>query len=107
MGDFQIGIQIPTEHMQNIFGNYDSYIRKIEDDMHVIITDRNGEVRIVGEEENVKKAVKLLQELVELSIRGNLIQEQNVSANPADPGEDPLLRKAQLQRKSKGFDTGE
>ena len=36
-----------------------------------------------------------------------VIQEQNVSANPADPGEDPLLRKAQLQRKSKGFDTGE
>ena len=36
-----------------------------------------------------------------------VIREQNVFVNPADPGEDPLLRKAQLQRKSKGFDTGE
>lgn len=79
LGDFQVAIQIPTEHMQNIFGNYDSYVRKIEDDLEVIITDRNGEVRIAGEEENVNKAVKLVQELVELSKRGNLIQEQNVS----------------------------
>ena len=79
MGDFQIGIQIPTEHMQNIFGNYDSYIRQIEDDLQVVITDRNGEVRVNGEETDVKKAVKLINELVELSKRGNQIQEQNIS----------------------------
>ncbi|MFQ7491205.1 MAG: PhoH family protein, partial [Lachnospiraceae bacterium] len=65
--------------MQNIFGNYDSYIRQIEDDLQVVITDRNGEVRIAGEEGNVNKAVKLLQDLIELSKRGNQIQEQNVS----------------------------
>lgn len=79
MGDFQVGIQIPTEHMQNIFGNYDSYIRQIEDDMQVVITDRNGEVRITGEEGSVNQAVKLLRELLEISKRGNQIQEQNVS----------------------------
>ena len=79
MEEFHIGLQIPTEHMQNIFGNYDSYIRQIEDDLQVVITDRNGEVRIAGEEGNVDKAVKLLQDLIELSKRGNQIQEQNVS----------------------------
>ena len=79
MEEFHIGLQIPTEHMQNIFGNYDSYIRQIEDDLQVVITDRNGEVRIAGEEGNVNKAVKLLQDLIELSKRGNQIQEQNVS----------------------------
>ena len=42
MEEFHIGLQIPTEHMQNIFGNYDSYIRQIEDDLQVVITDRNG-----------------------------------------------------------------
>lgn len=67
MEEFHIGLQIPTEHMQNIFGNYDSYIRQIEDDLQVVITDRNGEVRIAGEEGNVNKAVKLLQDLIELS----------------------------------------
>ena len=43
MEEFHIGLQIPTEHMQNIFGNYDSYIRQIEDDLQVVITDRNGD----------------------------------------------------------------
>lgn len=79
MGDYQVGMQIAAEHMQNIFGGYDTYIKKIEDDLDVIITDRNGEVRITGEQDAVKRAVKLMQDLVELSKRGNLIQEQNVN----------------------------
>ena len=75
----QVGMQIPAEHMQNIFGSHDAYIRKIEDELQVVITDRNGEVRISGEQEAVDKALKLMKELVELSTRGNLIQEQSVS----------------------------
>ena len=27
-------MQIPAEHMQNIFGSQDAYIRKIEDELH-------------------------------------------------------------------------
>ena len=72
-------MQIPAEHMQNIFGSHDSYIRKIEDELQVVITDRNGEVRISGQQKDVDKAIKLMKELVELSIRGNMIQEQSVS----------------------------
>lgn len=79
MEDYQVGMQIAAEDMQNIFGGYDTYIKKIEDDLDVIITDRNGEVRITGEQDAVKKAVKLMQDLVELSKRGNLIQEQNIN----------------------------
>ncbi|MDE7267766.1 MAG: PhoH family protein [Lachnospiraceae bacterium] len=79
MGKIQIGMQIDTEHMQNIFGGHDAYIRQIEDDLQVVITDRNGEVRISGEKTAVKAAEKLIEELVELSRRGNTIQEQNVT----------------------------
>lgn len=79
MGDFQVGIQIAAEHMRNIFGSKDTYIKQIEKDLDVVITDRNGEVRISGEHESVERAARLINELVELSKRGNLIQEQNVS----------------------------
>lgn len=79
MGEFQIGMQISAEHIQNIFGSNDAYIKKIEKDLGVVITDRNGEVRISGEQEAVGKAVRLMRDLVELSQRGNAIQEQNVS----------------------------
>jgi phosphate starvation-inducible PhoH-like protein len=72
-------MQIDAEHMQNIFGKNDAYIREIEDDLNVVITDRNGEVRISGEQDAVSKASRLIRELVELSKRGNTIQEQNVT----------------------------
>ncbi len=79
MAEFRIGMQIEAEHMQNLFGNQDAYIKQIEEDLNVVITDRNGEVRISGEQSAVNKAAKLVRELVELSKRGNRIQEQNVS----------------------------
>ena len=94
MEKVQVGMQIPAEHMQNIFGSHDAYIRKIEDELQVVITDRNGEVRISGQQENVDKALKLMKELVELSTRGNLIQEQSVSyalEMSKDGEEDSLL----------------
>ncbi|MCM1182274.1 MAG: PhoH family protein [Roseburia sp.] len=79
MGDFQVSIQIATEHMQNIFGSNDAYIRQIEEDLKVVITDRNGEVRISGGQDAVNKASGLIKELAELSMRGTAIQEQNVA----------------------------
>lgn len=79
LADFQISMQLDAEHMQNIFGGNDAYVRKIEDDLKVIITDRNGAVRISGEESAVNKAAKLVEELAEFSKRGNTIQEQNVT----------------------------
>lgn len=79
MADFRVGMQIEAEHIQNLFGTHDAYIKQIEEDLHVVITDRNGEVRISGEQAAVNKAAKLVRELVELSKRGNRIQEQSVS----------------------------
>ena len=79
MAEFRVGMQIEAEHMQNLFGSHDAYIKQIEEDLNVVITDRNGEVRISGEQAAVDKAAKLVRELVELSKRGNRIQEQNVS----------------------------
>lgn len=39
---------------------------------------RNGEVKILGESSYVEKAENVLSQLLELSRRGNVIQEQNV-----------------------------
>lgn len=71
-------IDAETSHMINVFGNNDLNIRKIEEDLEVIITDRNGSIRIKGEEDNVNKATKLVEELLALSRKGNMIQEQSV-----------------------------
>ncbi len=78
MGEFTVRIDVPIEHMQNLFGGRDSYIRKIEDDLHVIIVDRDGAIKINGEKEAVMKAAHIMRELVALSERGNILEEQNV-----------------------------
>ena len=66
------------EHMQNLFGEYDTYIKKLEDDFHVMIVNRDGSVKISGRKEDVEKAARTIDELVTLSRRGNVLQEQNI-----------------------------
>lgn len=75
---FSMNISIPAEHMQKIFGMQDAYIKKLERDFRVTVVDRNGHVAVSGEEENVKRAASVLQQLTILSDRGNDIGEQNV-----------------------------
>lgn len=71
-------LEIPAMHMQNVFGQFDCHVKKLERQFHVSITDRNGRVLIGGSEDDVKKAEAVLLELTTLSERGNLIEEQNV-----------------------------
>lgn len=71
-------INIPSQHLQNIFGQYDSYIRTVEQDFDITIIDRDGVIKITGKEEDVKKAERIVKQLVELSKRGNVIQQQSV-----------------------------
>ena len=71
-------MEMPVEHMQKIFGAGDTYIKKIERDFGVIITDRNGKVNITGEESQANKACRILAGLLESSVKGNEIEEQRV-----------------------------
>ncbi len=78
MNEFTIRMDVPMEHMKNLFGAYDAYIKKIEKDFHVIIINRDGAVKISGNKEDVEKAARTVEELVTLSKRGNVLQEQNI-----------------------------
>ncbi|MBD5547348.1 MAG: PhoH family protein [Lachnospiraceae bacterium] len=71
-------IRVSAKDQQNVFGQFDSHIKKLERQLHVSIVDRNGEVQINGGAPFVKKAKTVIQELMELSMRGNVIEEQNV-----------------------------
>ncbi len=66
------------EHLQNLFGLYDGHIRRIEHDFHVEIVNRDGQLKILGEEPELGRAWQVMLQLIELSKRGNVIQEQNV-----------------------------
>lgn len=78
MEDTSKAVRVPVNHMQNVFGQFDSHIKKLERHFHVTIIDRDGEIRISGNPKAVNRAVGIINELVGLSERGNIIQEQNV-----------------------------
>lgn len=74
----ELQIQIPAEHSQNIFGQLDYYLKKLERAFQVSIVNRGDEVKIIGTSTNIQMSAAVLRELTELSKRGNSIQEQNV-----------------------------
>ena len=71
-------IDIPAEHMRNVSGQFDCYLKKIERTLHVSMVARDGEIKVIGPDHAVKKAKSVFQTLLELSGRGAEIGEQNV-----------------------------
>ena len=45
------------EHEKNVFGNYDTFVKIIERTLNVTIIERNGEIKVMGNEEDVSKAI--------------------------------------------------
>lgn len=74
----EVTIDIPVEHEKNVFGQFDTYARKIERSFHITLIVRDGVVKLLGEQEQADRARRVLTQLVELSRRGNVITEQNV-----------------------------
>lgn len=74
----EITMEMPMEHVQNVFGQFDAYIKKIERMINVSVVERDGTLKLIGEPGAVKKAKNVFEQLIELSKRGNVIHEQNV-----------------------------
>lgn len=74
----QMAVEMPIEVQRDLFGRYDSYIRKLEQSLQVTVIDRNGEVRVCGDGERVHQAALLLRNLAEWAMNGNEIEEQSI-----------------------------
>ncbi|KAB1439579.1 PhoH family protein [Candidatus Galacturonibacter soehngenii] len=74
----EIVMEMPVEHAKNVFGQFDFFIKKIEKTLSVTIVARDGELKILGSQVATTKAKNIINQLIELSKRGNIINEQNV-----------------------------
>ena len=72
-------LDIPIEHMSNVFGKFDAWLKQIEKYLQVTMVVRDGSLKIMGEDKNVEAAQKVLTELLAMSQRGNDITEQTVT----------------------------
>ncbi|MBR5659418.1 MAG: PhoH family protein [Lachnospiraceae bacterium] len=78
MGIISKKLPIPTDQQQNVFGQFDVFAKKIEKRLNVSIVSRDDEVKVIGPEEQIDHALRVLGTLSELAKRGNIVTEQNV-----------------------------
>lgn len=74
----EISMELPAEHMTNVFGQFDLYVKKIERSLSVTVICRDEQVKILGDSVRISHAKQVISQLLELSKRGNAITEQNV-----------------------------
>ena len=74
----QLTVDMPMDIQRELFGRYDGYIKKVEEQFQVTVIDRNGEVRVTGQKPEAEKAASLLKNLTKWSMNGNEIEEQSV-----------------------------
>ncbi len=75
----ELNLNIPPDHIANVFGQFDAYIKKIEKTFHVTVVNRNESIKILGSSNQTRDAANVFEQLLELSKRGNTITEQNVN----------------------------
>lgn len=66
------------EQIISVFGSFDRNIHLVEDEFKVKVVDREAELHITGEAEDVMYAEKAIAGLLSLAGRGENIDEQNV-----------------------------
>ena len=66
------------EHLIDVFGSFDENIKKIESAFQVHVVNRDTELKISGEEEQVDQGVRAVEGLLSLASKGENIDEQKV-----------------------------
>lgn len=79
MGSTEQTIDIPAELEKNVCGFMDVNLHKIERTLQVTMIERDGSVKVMGEEGKVKKAISVFENLVALARRGETVTEQTVN----------------------------
>ncbi len=72
------GQRIDQLDLRNVFGPYDSHLKIIENAFGTTVVGRDGGIKILGDVVPCQLTEAVLNELIELSKRGNVITEQQV-----------------------------
>ena len=78
MSEVEVVIDMPAEYSSMVFGQFDEYAKAIESNLNIEVIARDGVVKRIGAEANVRRARGVLDNLIELARRGNQISRQSV-----------------------------
>lgn len=79
MSEKEYILDIPVEHLENIFGQFDANIKLIEQTLSVTFIARDDRLKVIGEEDKIKSAADIMQRLYALSKKGETITKQEVN----------------------------
>ena len=79
MSEKECILDIPVEHLENIFGQFDANIKLIEQTLSVTFIARDDRLKVIGEEDKIKSAADIRQRLYALSKKGETITKQEVN----------------------------
>ena len=72
-------IELSASELQRLFGRNDRYLEKIENELGVILVNRNGSLKISGDEVNVNSAASMIEELMGNLSGNDDIEEQKMN----------------------------
>ncbi len=75
----EMDFPFPAAHAGNVFGQFDCHMKKMEKTLHVTLIFRDDKLKLIGSEKDCMRAKEVVDELLKLSERGNIITEQNVN----------------------------
>ena len=79
MSEKECILDIPVEHLENIFGQFDANIKLIEQTLSVTFIARDDRLKVIGEEDKIESAADIMQRLYALSKKGETITKQEVN----------------------------
>ena len=71
-------VEFSAEELRTLFGNNDRYMLQMEKELDVSFVNRNGALKITGEEENVEHAIEMMKQLIKISSSKG-IEEQEMN----------------------------
>ena len=92
--DMELLIDIERlEQLVDLFGNLDENIRTIENRYNVSVTSHSGQLKIIGETENVSLASRAINCLLEIIKKGETLSSQNIDyvMNMVEDNEDDKI----------------
>lgn len=68
-----------SEQLRTLFGSHDRYLDKIESELNVCIVNRNGQLKINGDDINVERAAAMMRDILNSTSDSEYLEEQKVN----------------------------
>ncbi len=75
----KLAVALEADEQRRLFGNNDRYIEKLEQELEVVISDRDGKVWVSGKKRDAERAIRLIRDLLEVSKNEQVLEEQKIS----------------------------